>query len=441
MDIKASINIKKERDGFAETTLSVEGSTAELRIGLADFGPLPVGSSEAVDLLTVASVVYAADQLVSRETSRDGWTRSLAVTVPVRNTSKWVAVTRKLENCVSFLTGDVWKFSFEQLAGNPVKARRGALLSPKARAVCLFSGGLDSLVGAMDWLAANHKDQLILIGHHDKQGRAQADQKRLVSAIAANRPALAKRVHPRHVAVWQSAKAQDINYRSRSFLFLSLGYYAASCISNDIAVLIPENGTIAVNVPLTPSRRGSCSTRTAHPFFIEQYKAIVRDLGLKQPLVNPFINRTKGEVVAQCRDPDLLKAVYTKSVSCAKSTRRMHWKRTSADHCGHCMPCIYRRAAVHAAGLPAEVYGLDVCRGEVDLDGTARHADDFRALFSFLKRDLTHHQIADVLRAGSSFGSSDVEGHAKVVERAMNEIRAWLKAEGENELCRRAGIE
>lgn len=441
MDIKANINLAKERDGFAETTLDVGGEKADLRMGLAQFGPLPAGPPVGLDLLLVGSVIYAVDQLVPRRSARDAWTRSLAVMIPVCEYARWNRVAKALGQCVSFLTGDEWKFSFEQLGSSParLKAKKGAP-PPQAGAVCLFSGGLDSLVGAVDWLSANDQGGIVMVGHHDKTGRVRAHQARLVTAITDRRPAFNARVHPRHVAVWQSENAQDINYRSRSFLFLAMGFYVASALGEGVPVLIPENGTIAVNMPLTPSRRGSCSTRTAHPFFLEQYQALTRALGLTQELINPFVWQTKGEVVAKCRDMDLLRLVYQQSVSCAKSTRRQHWLRRDVDHCGHCMPCIYRRASIHAAGFPAERYGLDICGGEIDLDGGARHANDFRALFSFLNRGLDCDQIASVLSAGSTFGASDVQRHAAVVERAMNEIRAWLEAEAPEDIRRRAGV-
>jgi len=441
MNITTHVNLAKSRKGFAETTLEFAGEKADLRVSLADFGLFPIAPPIGVDLLLVGSVIYAVDQLISRRDTRDGWTRSLSVAIPVREADRWNGVAKSLAQCVSFLTGDVWRFSFNRLKGNPAKVKtRKIAPSPKAKAVCLFSGGLDSLVGAIDWLSASGKGHLVLVGHHDKKGRAQADQKRLISGLEQHRPRFFKRVHPRHVAVWQSLGAADINYRSRSFLFLALGFYAASALGGEMPVIIPENGTIAVNVPLTPSRRGSCSTRTAHPYFIEQYQAITRALGLANDLVNPFILRTKGEVVANCQDMKLLKLLYQESVSCAKSSRRVHWVRKDADHCGHCMPCICRRAAIHAAGLPPERYGLDICQGEIDLDGRPRSGDDFRALFHFLRRRLGRDQIAALLSASSTFGSSEVGDHAAVVERAMDEIRAWLKAESPKDIRQRAMV-
>ena len=441
MNIKANVNLTRERDGFAETTLDCGGEMADLRIGLNDFGSLPVAPPVGVDVLLVGAVIYAVDQLASRRDARDGWTRTLRVTIPVQEVGRWNGIADSLDRCVSFLTGDVWKFSFEPLKGNPAKRKKkGVPPAPAAKAVCLFSGGLDSLVGAIDWLSANGEDRLVLVGHHDKTGRAQADQKRLVTALEGSRSGFFKRVYPRHIAVWQSQRAEDINYRSRSFLFLAMGFYAASAVGQGVPVIIPENGAIAVNMPLTPSRRGSCSTRTAHPYFIQQYQAMIHGLGLTNELVNPFTWRTKGEVVANCQDMALLTLLYGHSVSCAKSSRRMHWRRTDVDHCGHCMPCIYRRAAIHTAGLPSERAGLDICQGEIDLDGGARHGNDFRALFAFLKRGLSNDQIGSILAASSTFGSSDVQDHAEVVARAMDEIRAWLRAEAPKDIRRRAGV-
>ena len=37
-----------------------------------------------------------------------------------------------------------------------------------------------------------------------------------------------------------------------------------------IDILVPENGVISINVPLTVRRVGTLSTRTTHPYFIQE---------------------------------------------------------------------------------------------------------------------------------------------------------------------------
>jgi hypothetical protein len=64
-----------------------------------------------------------------------------------------------------------------------------------------------------------------------------------------------------------SGNSREPSYRSRSLMFIALGTYFASRY-NDTELIIPENGTISLNHPLSASRRGSLSTRTISSLFI-----------------------------------------------------------------------------------------------------------------------------------------------------------------------------
>jgi hypothetical protein len=105
------------------------------------------------------------------------------------------------------------------------------------------------------------------------------------------------------------------------------------------------------------------------------------------------------------------------------------------------MPCIYRRAALHKADLDQEVYGVDICQGDVDLsDRDSDAADDFRACLSFLLRNPSRDEIAKMLIASGPLDPLSVLQHADTVRRAMNEIRALLKAKATPEIKRLAGL-
>ena len=71
---------------------------------------------------------------------------------------------------------------------------------------------------------------------------------------------------------------------------------------------MPENGYIALNIPLTPSRVGTCSTRTTHPYFLHTVRELTGLLGMTNPIENPLAGRTKGEVLALCQDQTMLRA-------------------------------------------------------------------------------------------------------------------------------------
>ena len=59
---------------------------------------------------------------------------------------------------------------------------------------------------------------------------------------------------------------------------------------------VPENGLIAVNVPLDPLRLGALSTRTTHPFYIARWNDALDALGITGRIENPYWDRTKGEM-------------------------------------------------------------------------------------------------------------------------------------------------
>ena len=70
----------------------------------------------ALDFLFCAAVVYAIDKHVGRQRfSEDGWTRELAVRVPVTEPDLWNSHAEQFSECVSFLTGDLWDFTFVAL--------------------------------------------------------------------------------------------------------------------------------------------------------------------------------------------------------------------------------------------------------------------------------------------------------------------------------------
>jgi len=419
-----------------------EPSLLDLDCGsLPAFGPV---EGPGLEFLYFASVVYGIDKLVPRGLADDNWTRDLTVHLPVAKPDQWASAAEDLTRSLNFLTGDRWQLHFssrECALFRPKKAtaRKTLVPPPKTSMVCLFSGGLDSLIGAIDWLEANSGKSLTLVGHHDpKVPGPSGDQDRLLEIL---RPTYIGRIRTLQTRIGMEPPGDEITLRSRSLLFIALGAFAAASLGN-LPLLIPENGTIALNVPLTPSRRGSCSTRTAHPFYLSTLEAVLSRLGLPIQIENPLLLKTKGEAVSGCGNQGLLRQLAPVSASCAKRGHTFTWVNKSALNCGRCMPCIYRRAALHAVGLDTEVYGADVCTGEVDLDDSEHDTpNDFRACVSFLRQALTEAQMASLLMASGQLPLRDLPAYASVVVRAMGEIRQLLRDKATNDIKRRAGIQ
>ena len=101
----------------------------------------------ALDLLLVAGACYMIDKATSRRRTSDSWTRELSVRFPVSDPKRWGKVSSRLDRALTFLSGDVWRTSFEErnceLLIAP-KRRRRRERDPRApktfEAVSLFSG-------------------------------------------------------------------------------------------------------------------------------------------------------------------------------------------------------------------------------------------------------------------------------------------------------------
>ena len=429
-------------EGFAEAALIRSDGTALCDVDLQTsmLRVLPTLQPAAIDLLLVASSIYCLDKLVPRSSSVDAWTRELSLQVPVSDETSWNSVKGILEECISFLSGDLWEFRFVRQAESPFRATQ-IPIPCRADVVSLFSGGLDSLVGAIDWLNANPAMPIVLVGHHDGQMAGPlADQYRLLGELKASYQHPISPIFMRVGHKNESVERPEITLRSRSLLFVALGILSASSIGPNVQLLVPENGTIALNIPLTPSRRGSCSTRTTHPYYLSLLSRVLAGVGLSNRISNPLEGKTKGEAVSQCLDHHVLEHAAPLSVSCAKRGHRSHFTHRSAKACGRCLPCIYRRAALHTMNWDNELYGDDVCIGDVDVLHDMQKANDWRACLSFLKRDPSTTNISSLLLANGRLEVARLPQYAALVKRAMNEIRLLLRDKASADIKRMAGI-
>jgi len=387
------------------------------------------------DFLCIASCIYAADKALSRDGAEDKWTRHLAIEIPVEHVKTWAGVSNKLSDCVGFLTGDRWEISFrhgeKRLIQKKTRKRRIAFRRPVGKSVCLFSGGLDSFIGAVDWLTDNPGEQLLLVGHYDRHVSGPGvDQRALQKACLKK---FAGRFELAQTQVGLSSGGADTNFRSRSLLFIALGCYFAEILGEGTPVLIPENGPIALNFPLTPARRGSCSTRTVHPHFLAGLNHILKKVGIRNPVHNPYELKTKGEMVEDCRDKDFLSSTYALTRSCAKANHREQWINKKGPSgkaplgCGVCIPCLFRRASLHKRKLDQEIYGIPV--ESVDhLHGDGRA--DLLALIAFLRRNHSDREIAAGLLGNGTLPFDRLSSYVNLVKRMRIEVLTWLRAKG-----------
>jgi hypothetical protein len=290
-------------------------------------------TSRAWDFLSIALAVIGADEGSSRTLTADGWAREIDLTVAVSDPTFWTRQSGNFASALRFLTTDRWNFTFIPNGFRPAPSRK--LVSRPENIVCLLSGGLDSLVGALDLRASGRRPLLVSqVSQGDKKS-----QKFFAHAIAGNYLHLQLN-HYASPPPGYSERSQ----RARSLIFIAYGILAAASLDcyhegECVDLVIPENGFISINIPLTPLRLASHSTRTTHPYFITSIQRLLDEAKLRICLVNPYQLMTKGEMLAACRDQVFLIRYASKTTSCAR------YARNAFKHCGRCVPCLIRRAA------------------------------------------------------------------------------------------------
>lgn len=389
-----------------------------------------VPSEMAVDLALLAALVTAADTRLSRATeSQDSWTREIDLYVPVGDPARWEALTALLERTLAFLTGDRWRLFF--------RARHQAhrrLVAPSARlrlrpgfdCICLFSGGLDSFVGAIDLLAANRKP--LLVSHY--WDLSTSKQELCASRLGAAYGDL----RPRHVRARVGFDKNDFamvagpeqTQRGRSFLFFALASLAASGME-ETTIFVPENGLISLNVPLDPLRVGAWSTRTTHPFYMARWNELLGALGIGAKLENPYRFQTKGEMLQGCKNRKLLEHHVGETISCS-SYAKARYRRESPRHCGYCVPCLIRRAAIEAAlGSDPTLYSQASLTGRI-IDAGKAEGEHLRSFQLMARRIARNPRLPRLLihKPGplSDYGESAIGDYAGVFQRGLEEVSA-----------------
>ena len=374
-------------------------------------------TERAWDFTSIALSIVAADEAVTRTNSPDGWTREMDVTVAVAAPAFWDSQKAELHRALEFLTGDIWSLTFVP-GGHAPAPVRGAMPRPEDT-ICLLSGGMDSLVGAIDAVAAGRRPLLV-------SQKAKGD--------SADQIAFAKLISPGTLHLQLSHHARppgpsERSQRARSIVFLAFGVLAASCLEitrngAPVDLLVPENGFISQNVPLTPLRTGSLSTRTTHPFYFRELQKVLDAAGLLTTITNPYEFKTKGEMLSECRNQGVLEQLAWNSTSCGR------YSRTGFQHCGRCVPCQVRRGAVIAWGKTdrtSKGYKYDAL-GQRD----RRHTqfDDVRSVAMAI--DVVAREGVESLIGGAMNREmlGDVVPYRDVVRRGIDELAALHLREG-----------
>ncbi|HUE10968.1 MAG TPA: Qat anti-phage system QueC-like protein QatC [Steroidobacteraceae bacterium] len=373
-------------------------------------------AARAWDILSIALAVIAADTAVRRNESPDGWTRQIDLQVALGDPAFWSSQTLLLTAILRFLTTDIWNLTFLDKGVVPVPPKRAKM--PLEDCVSLLSGGLDSLVGALD-LTTRHKKKPYLVSQvalGDKE-----KQTYFASKIAGG----LSHLQLNHVVTCPGENERS--QRARSLIFLAYGVLLATTLrryheGKPVTLYVCENGLISINPPLTPGRLGSLSTRTTHPEFLGLFQSLLDAARLNIRIENPYQFKTKGAMLAECSDQAFLGKHAHLTTSCGR------YARNGFRHCGRCVPCLIRRASFLAWKKPDKTVYVyeDLSKDDDDHAGfddvrsaaMAVAAIQLDGLDRWLGSSLSSRQIADTTL------------YKQVVASGLDELKAFLRRTG-----------
>jgi len=402
-------------------------------------------SNISEDLLIIAISVFCADKRIPRKDTFDNWTRNITLHLPVLEVEKWINVKAKLEETLGFLSGDKWTIKFRK-SENKFRANKKNTkykLIDKARfnSVSLFSGGLDSFCGALTLL--DRRENTCFVGFRE-YNLLTSRQNELFDEIDKAYPSVSKElilfnVNPLSPLKVDGEKARlgvESSSRSRSFLFLAGAVAIASILGNGTPVYIPENGFIGINVPLTDSRNGSCSTRTTHPIFLKSLNQILQEVGLNHTIQNFYWDKSKGQIVAEHKDKTVFKKNAPRTLSCSHPCLSRYDKIKPPCNCGYCYPCLIRRASFLAVGTDKTVYNSKYkLNAEFILkyNNQQGKASDLKALLFSIRRYLKHKDDVDYIRAllvrQGALSYDELIAYERLYHQSMKELIEMIKQE------------
>ena len=364
------------------------------------------------DFVTIALSVAASDLSCEREKSEDGWTRQIELKVYLCNPELWRTQYELLEKAFRFLTGDIWKFEF---VNNGVQAPNSIIpLEIDADCVSLLSGGMDSLIGAIDLITDGLKPCFV-----SQEAKGDVEKQ-----IAFSNQLAPFQQHFRWKNPISLNGRNESSTRGRSIIFLGYALLAANTLSkwrtSTVDIYVPENGFISLNIALNSGRLGSLSTKTTHPVFLGLIQDIWNNLGINANIVTPYQFKTKGEMLQECKNQDLVQSLVCSTTSCGK------YLTHGRTHCGRCVPCMVRRAAFLKAGMEdSTIYkyrdlsnnGFSKTQGPNDVNAVAS---------AYVKYQ--NKGIERIIGGSLSFSATDTRHkYVGVVERGLTELGKLLE--------------
>jgi len=312
-------------------------------------------SDTGIDLLYISFSVFIADRICKRDDGADNWSRNIELHIPVLDYDNWHDNISLLEQTLNFLSGDHWRIVFRKREKSSIEKQaekrwqkdRKEKDSQNISAVSMLSGGMDSLIGTIDLLESGKKD-ILFISHYGGGKGTKEFQDKVIRSIKEHYSISSDHFLQFHAAVVDGVEDTT---RTRSFMFFAHAIVLATAYKTCEEMIISENGYISLNIPLTFSRIGTSSTRTTHPYYMSLLRTLIKNIGIQLNIHNPYQFKTKGEMLIECKNQKVLKENIANTMSCSHPDVGRHRGEKEAMHCGYCLPCTVRRAALKRANI------------------------------------------------------------------------------------------
>ena len=350
------------------------------------------------DLLEIAGYIFAADRKTYRGKADDveyhSWGRAFKFYFNVRDYNFWKRpdVQELLEQALVFMSGDhSYKFNFNKAEADfPISIfdnERFEIHTPENLKVALFSGGVDSLSGAIEMLETSNSD-VCLVSHQSGQPGTIMTQRIIFDEL--NRMYPGRCSHYKYHSGLHGISSRDETQRTRSFLYCSTAFAIAKTYKQN-GIYAYENGITSLNFAETQDLMNGRASRTTHPQTLAKLQALFSEIAEEDfHIDNPYLYKTKTDVVEVLKTHNKLN-ILDSSVSCSVTRNKEHGN----THCGKCSQCVDRRFGVFAAEVE-----------KFDNNGIYN--------FDFLKDDLTEDEIkkilTDYIRLAQKFAKQDIDG-------------------------------
>ena len=368
-----------------------------VRLGLPDFVRsvyhLP---DRCLDLLEIAAYVFAADRLTSRGSREaveyQAWSRNLHFVVKVRDYQFWCqpSVRDALEAVLRFATGDQdYRFTFQAGHATPptnlFDSEDFSMEHEGDLSIMLFSGGIDSLAGAVQRLEQTD-EHVCLVSHLSQVGTIRT-QRGLASALRDN---YLGRVSPYQFKTHlQGVGRREETQRSRPFLYSSIAFALATAYGRD-RFYIYENGVTSLNFARRDDLINARASRTTHPQTLGRLASLFSIIaGSPFSIETPFLWFTKSDVVEYLKVSGRGRLLPS-SVSCS----RTYNSGPNATHCGECFQCLDRRIGVYGAAAD-------------DLDNEGQYATNI--ITSGIPSTESKTTAVDYLRQAANFSNWNLQ--------------------------------